>query len=239
MNDCSSSDTSPFRLSVRGPMTVSCRPTLEATLINAMRRHKRLEVDLSGVLEIDLYGVHLLGLLRNFGATLILSPVVEEAARRFELRPEHPPGQDRPSRSRGGRLLMRASGEEGKTVNRRRDERFDVSSVFFCATWLEERKTVKENGTLIDISNGGFSVGMRKAPPNGRLLHVRFALDTLSGEAGMPIEAVVRVCHRRPGALEGGGQWTVHFAIELMDVRDEWRMASALGILQGAGWQSG
>lgn len=72
-----------FRLKFDGPMTFDYRNELEATLIDAMRRHKSLAVDLSDVREIDLYGVHLLGLLQSVGAVVALSPVVQLAAQRL------------------------------------------------------------------------------------------------------------------------------------------------------------
>lgn len=72
-----------FRLSISGPMTFEARPLLEEQIISAMRRHRRLEVDLSEVCKIDLFGVHLLGLLRGVGAVVATSPAIEEAAPRL------------------------------------------------------------------------------------------------------------------------------------------------------------
>lgn len=72
-----------FHLKFDGPMTFDYRNELEATIIDAMRRYKSLAVDLSAVREIDLYGVHLLGLLQSVGAIIALSPVVEHAAQRL------------------------------------------------------------------------------------------------------------------------------------------------------------
>ena len=72
-----------FRLSIQGPMTFDVRPLLEEQIISAMRRHRRLEVDLSEVCKIDLFGVHLLGLLRGVGAVVATSPVIDEAAQRL------------------------------------------------------------------------------------------------------------------------------------------------------------
>lgn len=72
-----------FRLTLDGPMTFECRQELEGTIIDAMRRHKRLEADLSAVREIDLYGIHLLGLLQSVGAVIAISPTIEEAAKRL------------------------------------------------------------------------------------------------------------------------------------------------------------
>jgi len=73
----------PFQLQLEGPMTFEHRQELEGSIIDAMRRHQSLEVDLSAVQEIDLYGVHLLGLLQSVGAVVAISPAVEEAARRL------------------------------------------------------------------------------------------------------------------------------------------------------------
>lgn len=72
-----------FRLKLEGPMTFDYRQELESTIINAMRRHKSLEADLSDVREIDLYGIHLLGLLQSVGAVIAISPAVEEATKRL------------------------------------------------------------------------------------------------------------------------------------------------------------
>lgn len=72
-----------FRLAIHGPMTFAVRPLLEEQIISAMRRHRRLEVDLSEVCQIDLFGVHLLGLLRGVGAVVATSPVIEAAAQRL------------------------------------------------------------------------------------------------------------------------------------------------------------
>lgn len=74
---------SAFRLKLEGPMTFEYRHQLESTIIDAMRRHKTLEADLSDVCEIDFYGVHLLGLLQSIGVVIAISPVVEEAARQL------------------------------------------------------------------------------------------------------------------------------------------------------------
>ena len=78
--------TSPnnvFRLNVEIPMTFEYRHELESTIIDAMRRHQNLEADLSDVTEIDLYGVHLLGLLHSVGAVVAISPAVDATIRRL------------------------------------------------------------------------------------------------------------------------------------------------------------
>jgi len=76
-------DEEMFRLAIHGPMTFDVRPLLEEQIISAMRRHRQLEVDLSEVCQIDLFGVHLLGLLRGVGAVVATSPVIDEAAQRL------------------------------------------------------------------------------------------------------------------------------------------------------------
>lgn len=83
MNSSSLTEETTFCLKLDGPMTFERRQELEAVIINAMRRHKSLEADLSGVREIDIYGVHLLGLLQSVGAVVAISPVVEDAAKRL------------------------------------------------------------------------------------------------------------------------------------------------------------
>lgn len=72
-----------FQLCLRGPMTFDHRLELEELIIQAMRRHRSLKVDLTDVPEIDLYGVHLLGLLRNVGADISISPELEEMSNRL------------------------------------------------------------------------------------------------------------------------------------------------------------
>lgn len=72
-----------FRFNVEIPMTFEYRHELETTIIDAMRRHQNLEADLSDVNEIDLYGVHLLGLLHSVGAVVAISPAVDATIRRL------------------------------------------------------------------------------------------------------------------------------------------------------------
>lgn len=80
-------EASVFRLTVEGKMTFEFAKEIEAQILGAMHRYLHLEVDLSGVREIDLCGIHLLGLLRSFGDKRVLivavSPVVEQAPRRL------------------------------------------------------------------------------------------------------------------------------------------------------------
>lgn len=74
-----------FRLKFEGKMTFDVWKDLEARVIDAMRRYKHLEVDLSGVQEIDLCGLHLVGLLRTVGTIVATSPAVEQSSRRLLL----------------------------------------------------------------------------------------------------------------------------------------------------------
>lgn len=59
----------------------------EDTVISAMRRYTSFEVDLSGIQEIDLCGIHLLGVLRSVGGknvTIVAgSPIVDQASKRL------------------------------------------------------------------------------------------------------------------------------------------------------------
>lgn len=60
-------DRHACRLQFDGSMTFAHARELEDGIIDAMHRYQRLEIDLSGVCEIDILGVHLLGLLQAFG----------------------------------------------------------------------------------------------------------------------------------------------------------------------------
>lgn len=83
MKSRNAESTGPYLLKIESPMTFACRQQLEQTIIYAMRCHTNLEADLSGVEEIDLYGIHLLGLLQRVGAVIAISPTIEEASRRL------------------------------------------------------------------------------------------------------------------------------------------------------------
>lgn len=87
MDQLPSADKPIFRLTFEGKMTFDVAAGLEERIVNAMRRHQRLEVDLSGVTEIDLCGIHLLGLLHSIGGEEVVivgnSPIVEQASRRL------------------------------------------------------------------------------------------------------------------------------------------------------------
>jgi len=75
------SDEAPFYLKFDGKMTYEFYRGLENRVIEAMQRYRRLEIDLSGVSEVDLSGIHLIGLLKNVGVIVATSPVVERAAK--------------------------------------------------------------------------------------------------------------------------------------------------------------
>ncbi|MFZ4535293.1 hypothetical protein [Propionivibrio sp.] len=70
-----------FLLKFDGKMTYAFYRELEDRVIDAMRRYKRLEIDLSKVTEIDLCGLHLVGLLLTAGIIVATSDVVERASR--------------------------------------------------------------------------------------------------------------------------------------------------------------
>ncbi|MFZ2852803.1 MAG: STAS domain-containing protein [Rhodocyclaceae bacterium] len=70
-----------FQLKLDGKMTYEFYRELEDKVIDAMRRHKNLEVDLSGVEEVDLCGLHLIGLLQSVGHIVATSPAVDQASK--------------------------------------------------------------------------------------------------------------------------------------------------------------
>jgi anti-anti-sigma regulatory factor len=76
-------DGAKFRLKFDGNMTHAHYRELEDRIIDAMRRYKNLEVDLSGVEEIDLCGLHLIGLLQSVATIVATSPVVAQASARL------------------------------------------------------------------------------------------------------------------------------------------------------------
>lgn len=70
-----------------GPMTCNNSRQIENRIISAMRQYEQLSVDLSGVEEIDLCGIHLLGVLQSFGGDAVhivaTSPTVDAALARL------------------------------------------------------------------------------------------------------------------------------------------------------------
>lgn len=71
------------RIVIAGRITEEFSAQLEAGIVDAMRRYPRLTVDLSGVAEIDHFGVRFLRLMQNLGgnelAIVATSPAVERA----------------------------------------------------------------------------------------------------------------------------------------------------------------
>lgn len=74
---------SAFRLKFEGKMTYQFYGEQKGRAIDAMQRHKAMEIDLSAVDEIDLHGLHLLGLLQDAGLVVAVSPVVAQAMLRL------------------------------------------------------------------------------------------------------------------------------------------------------------
>lgn len=74
------------RLVFAGRLTVEYARAMEDRIIEALRRFKHFEVDLSAVSEIDLAGVHLLGFLQAVGGDgveiVASSPAVEQGMAR-------------------------------------------------------------------------------------------------------------------------------------------------------------
>ena len=67
------------------PMTCENSHQIENRIIAAMRQQKQLRVDLSADEKIDLCGIHLLGVLQNFGADaarIVATSVTVDAALR-------------------------------------------------------------------------------------------------------------------------------------------------------------
>jgi ABC-type transporter Mla MlaB component len=81
MENPAQSEEDAYQLKFGGKMTYESFCEQKSRLVDAMRRYKKLEIDLSEVSEIDLCGIHLVGLLRNVGAIVATSPVVEQAAK--------------------------------------------------------------------------------------------------------------------------------------------------------------
>lgn len=77
-----------------GPMTYEYSREIEDRIIDAMRRHPHLDVDLSGVDRIDLCGIHLLCMLKSYGGEAVrivaASPTVDKALKNLPLPRRHP-----------------------------------------------------------------------------------------------------------------------------------------------------
>lgn len=76
-------DDAPFRLKFDGKMTKEFYKAQEDKVIDAIRLNTKLEIDLSEVTEIDLCGLHLVGLLQSAGVIVATSPIVAETSRRL------------------------------------------------------------------------------------------------------------------------------------------------------------
>lgn len=83
MSGTQADDNNGFRLIFDGSMTMDFANQLEDRILDAMRKYRHLEVDLSGVREIDLCGIHLIRLLQTVGGKAVdfvaTSPIVERA----------------------------------------------------------------------------------------------------------------------------------------------------------------
>jgi len=81
MENALQSGEQAFHIKFDGKMTHEFYGDLESRVKDAMQRHEKLAIDLSGVSEIDLCGIHLIGLLKSAGVIVATSPVVEQATR--------------------------------------------------------------------------------------------------------------------------------------------------------------
>jgi hypothetical protein len=90
MHSTHNNDNPQFRLIFKSKMTFEHSSEIEDMILDALRRYTHIEVDLSNVREIDICGVHLLGLLENFankGVSIIAtSPAIEKAHERLHNR---------------------------------------------------------------------------------------------------------------------------------------------------------
>lgn len=75
------------RMIFSGSITYEYWREQEDIIIGAMRRYTSFEVDLSGIQEIDLCGIHLLGVLHSVGGknvTIVAaSSIVDQASKRL------------------------------------------------------------------------------------------------------------------------------------------------------------
>lgn len=75
------------RLVFDGNLTMEFARDLEDRIIDALRRYTHFEIDLSGVREIDICGIHLLGVLDALGGSNVTivdtSPAVQRAYERL------------------------------------------------------------------------------------------------------------------------------------------------------------
>lgn len=87
MNNAHTVGGAGFRLTFKSKMTIEFSAEIEDMLLDALRRYRRIEIDLSKVHEIDVCGIHLLGFLESFtdkGLVIVAtSPVIEKAYERI------------------------------------------------------------------------------------------------------------------------------------------------------------
>lgn len=78
------------RLVFEGSLTIEFARELEDRIIDALRRYTEFEVDLSGVEEIDVCGIHLLGVLEAVAGSQVKvlkrSPAIQRAYERLAPR---------------------------------------------------------------------------------------------------------------------------------------------------------
>lgn len=78
------------RIIFGGRLTIENAVEMEDRIINALQRYQKFEVDLSGVQEIDVCGIHLLGVLDAVAGAQVKvvdsSPVVQRAYERLAPR---------------------------------------------------------------------------------------------------------------------------------------------------------
>jgi anti-anti-sigma regulatory factor len=90
MNTSLSKGKAQFLLTFKSKMTFEFAGEIEDMILDALRRYTYIQVDLSNVTEIDICGIHLLGLLESFankGVEIIAtSPAIEKAYERRESR---------------------------------------------------------------------------------------------------------------------------------------------------------
>ncbi len=90
MNSSLNNSNTLFRLTFKSKMTFEFAREIEDMILDALRRYTRIEVDLSKVNEIDICGIHLLGLLETFAnkgvAIIATSPAIEKAYEQLHKR---------------------------------------------------------------------------------------------------------------------------------------------------------
>lgn len=78
-----------------GSMVCKNSRAIEQSILDMMRRHRYLKVDLSAVNEIDRCGVHLLAMIKSFGVEFVeivaTSPIVDVAMAHMPATRRKPP----------------------------------------------------------------------------------------------------------------------------------------------------